>query len=154
MNALVKQPILSDILPIGTHRGTQTIVEYLGRRATITGKTVAYYTVTCSACEQSRETSQRGFSCSTLKSPDHCPLCPRNGEEPRVSAGKHCRKCYGYPANRPRNHPCKCGERYAPEVIVIDLDDRNPGNLARLFRSGKHVGVEGSAHRSAYQGDR
>lgn len=82
---------------------------------------------------------------------DECRFCSSKKSRKitisrKGSLGKLCPKCCGYSANRPKNKPCLCGKNYAPEFIFIDLDDRNPGNLAIATESKPRT--EASCHPS------
>ena len=57
-----------------------------------------------------------------------------SSDEPKL-----CRKCYGISNNRPITGKCICGESYAPELIAINLDDRNPGKLAIVSESRQRI---------------
>jgi hypothetical protein len=57
---------------------------------------------------------------------DLCYRCRRDeakqrkvGEQPSRK-GKSCLHCEGMSWRRPRSRPCKCGKRFAPELIEID----------------------------------
>ena len=73
-----------------------------------------------------------------------CPACNKRQKVWRKpdeldSAGKFCRICYGMPHRRPISKRCACGEKWEPETIAIDLNDRNPGNLSSAIVTAYEV---------------